>query len=795
MKNLLFINILTLILVDIIRPQGIYITGRIVNSENNEPVENASVFLENTSTGTSTDPDGKFSIKSDERIDYVTVTCLGFKTGRFLINSFVKDTLLELVPVIYKIGEVRIFGKSSYESGTIKEIGATQIRETADISKDGIKSLVLLPGVSTNNETTSRLNIRGGTADENLILIDGVEVHNPFHIKEYPMADVSILNPDMIKGIKFSEGGFPALYGGGLSSLINVEYDHRIIRKFSGRLDISMTGADVTIKGPLSSQTSYCVGFRKSFINQMMHLFSDREIIPDVTFYDIQGLLTHKFTSMHRIKLDLIYSKDKFIDPYYTDIYKRFEAGEVLDIRAKKYETIKETSISEFNYSNLLLTLISSNFISDFFKSQTMISYYQEKVCGYKNIITQGTESFSSFSNLFNYTNGDLNIYDNLLNEYFNFTNRFTFFFTNNQIFQFGAEYRKNLYHGYTSTEGQNKIITNVNQYPDTTFADISDNNMYDYTVSEPVYNLSYYFQSNTNITEELILNLGARLEYNGINEKTVFSPRFFFSYKTPFDITIKGAWGYYYQAPAYGDVKRWQKSYLKINTPKAEHFNLNIEKKFGSAYLLETDIYRKKYSNLLLSERLPDGTIDYGVKPEIGTGYAEGIDFRFKCSFRIFQLGVNYGFLTAKEKPSGSSRTYYSRFTDQIHTVSANLDIRFLENWNIYINIFWGSGYAFTPSYKIYNKEYNAYEWVKGNKNSAHYPAYARTDFKIAKGLCLFDLPVSIYLDVMNIFNRRNIYSVQYVYDINSGEPVIDTKRLLPIILSLGIMIEVKNI
>ena len=155
--------------------------------------------------------------------------------------------------------------------------------------------------------------------------------------------------------------------------------------------------------------------------------------------------------------------------------------------------------------------------------------------------------------------------------------------------------------------------------------------------------------------------------------------------------------------------------------------------------------------------------------------------------NFDRFYFWASYGYLVAREKLTNSNEGYYPRFTDQTHTLSAVLGVDMGDKWEVTLKGFYGSGYAFTPYQLIWDPEMSAFKWVIGSRNSAHYPAYERVDLTISKSFNLFNNPLDLYFDIMNLLNKKNVLNVQYTFD-SSGQSTIKENKLFSIVPMVGI-------
>ncbi|HEY1047807.1 MAG TPA: TonB-dependent receptor [Bacteroidia bacterium] len=171
---------------------------------------------------------------------------------------------------------------------------------------DVLKGLQLLPGISSGNDGTIGLNIRGGGPDQNLILLDDVPIYNPSHIYGF----FSVFNSDVIKDVKLLKGGMSARYSGRLSSVIDVRTKDGNNKKITTQISAGLLSSKLTIDGPLgkNKKTTFILSGRRSFFDLFYDLYSDKNIFKSINplrtgyyFYDANGKINHAFSDKHQI--------------------------------------------------------------------------------------------------------------------------------------------------------------------------------------------------------------------------------------------------------------------------------------------------------------------------------------------------------------------------------------------------------------------------------------------------------------------------------------------------------------
>jgi hypothetical protein len=184
---------------------------------------------------------------------------------------------------------------------------------------DVLKVLQLLPGVQSGTEGASGLYVRGGGPDQNLILLDGVPVYNASHLFGF----FSVFNADAINNVELIKGGFPARYGGRLSSVIDISLKEGNMKKFQGEGSIGLISSKLTLEGPIiKDKTSFIVSGRRTYIDiltrPLIKAAGDGEVV-GYYFYDLNTKLNHKFSDKDRLYLSVYLGDDKFYAKYKYD--------------------------------------------------------------------------------------------------------------------------------------------------------------------------------------------------------------------------------------------------------------------------------------------------------------------------------------------------------------------------------------------------------------------------------------------------------------------------------------------
>lgn len=230
------------------------VSGFIKDKNTGETIIGATVNLKGSSVATATNAYGFFSLSVSTSNVQLLVSSVGYNTQLVSVNGFDQTLLIELEEAIDLLNEVLVIGNKDLQSLERLPIGVTAIPVSrlkavpvlfgeADI----LKALALTPGVSTANEGTTGILVRGGTPDQNLILLDETPVYNVSHL----FGLVSVFNPDAIKNVTLYKSSFPARFGGRLSSVIDINVKEGSSKKRNLEVGVGLINSRILFEGPL----------------------------------------------------------------------------------------------------------------------------------------------------------------------------------------------------------------------------------------------------------------------------------------------------------------------------------------------------------------------------------------------------------------------------------------------------------------------------------------------------------------------------------------------------------------
>ncbi len=271
--------------------------GYVTDASNGEALLYANVVLTDINKGTSTDENGYFlftALPANKKYNLI-VTYVGYnstKTTATISSGKVTNIKVQLEPNSFELQTIEKIGKK-YEERNEPNIGLQRItiKQLEALPKgvetDVFRSLQYTAGVQSTGDVSSRYYVRGGSADQNLVLINGISVYNPFHA----LGMFSIFDPEVINSVEFHKGGFTAEYGGRLSSVLNIITKDGNKKRFAGKASLSLLTGKALVEGPIPNGSFMLTG-RKTHSNNILKKFLNDNNVP-IDFYDFSFKLNY----------------------------------------------------------------------------------------------------------------------------------------------------------------------------------------------------------------------------------------------------------------------------------------------------------------------------------------------------------------------------------------------------------------------------------------------------------------------------------------------------------------------
>ena len=327
------------------------VSGEVRDAASGESLPGANIFARDLLKGTTSNTYGFFSLTlpAQEESLTVVVSFVGFRAWMRRVGT-TRDTtfVVNLEPITDVLDEVEVIGEREVNITDNPRMGVVdmpieQLKKIPALlgEVDVIKALQLLPGVQSGSEGSSGLYVRGGGPDQNLILLDGAPVYNASHLFGF----FSVFNADALKNVELTKGGFPARYGGRLSSVLDISMKEGNLNEFAGQGSVGIVASKLTLEGPIrKGRTSFLISGRRTYVDLLARPiiarqnakndFDDTDAVGGYFFYDVNAKVNHILSPSDRLYASLYAGRDRF---YYRerqngtggspDTYRRLDSG------------------------------------------------------------------------------------------------------------------------------------------------------------------------------------------------------------------------------------------------------------------------------------------------------------------------------------------------------------------------------------------------------------------------------------------------------------------------------------
>ncbi len=312
------ILLLTCLLSHASESKTITLNGYIADASNGESLPGATILIKELNIGTVSNSYGFYSISIEPQDYTVVYSFLGYSDKAFTINLIADTTInIELHVSRQQLNEVVISEQAKNANITSTQMSVNKISSKTIQSipalmgeVDLIKALQLLPGVKFVAEGASGLSVRGGSPDQNLIILDEATVYNAGHL----MGFFSVFNNDAVKSVELFKGDLPAKYGGRLASMIDVRMKDGNIKEFHGNGGIGLISSRLMLEGPIAkNKASYMIAGRRSYADVFLRLSSDENIRKNILyFYDLNAKVNYNINNKNHVFMSGYFGRDVF---------------------------------------------------------------------------------------------------------------------------------------------------------------------------------------------------------------------------------------------------------------------------------------------------------------------------------------------------------------------------------------------------------------------------------------------------------------------------------------------------
>ena len=781
-----FLSITILVLFNNIYAQNYTISGYITDESNGESIFSANIIVDSLRLGTTSNNFGFYSLtlpKGEHKISY---SYIGYSSKEIEINlqsDIVKN--IEFIDSVSELSEIKVYAQKNIVETTETSVIDLPIKQVFKIPAllgeiDVLKAIQLLPGVQSS-EGTSGFYVRGGGPDQNLILLDGVPVYNAAHLGGL----FSIFNPDAIKNIRLTKGGFPARFGGRLSSVLEIDMKEGNMKKLKSDITIGLISSKMTIEGPIiKDKTSFIVSARRTYADLLVKPFVPENTNLSMYFYDLNMKINHKISSQDRIFLSSYIGRDQFgVD--YTE-------GD------RDYSDELEFGLG---YGNITSTLRWNHLFNNKLFSNTTFTYSR-----YAFDTDFGINSITN--------NENYNIRFGYISGIEDYAGRIDFDYSPSPIHnvKFGFSYTNHhFFPGETSLSLNFSTSDSIENFSLDTLLNFSEN----INAQE----MFLYIEDNVKITDRLKANVGMHCGYYSLDGMSI-QPRFSARYLLNENSSLKLSYADMKQnihllsnssvgfpsdlwLPAIDSVPSQSSRQIaaSINTVlegfdilhpflnKNSKFEFSVEAYYKTMSNLIT--YKAGYSNLESTESW-ENSIETGGE---GESYGLELFLQKKTGRTTGWVGYTLSWTNRRFDNINFGEWYPYKY-DRRHDISIVFSHKINDKWDISTTWTYGTGNAITfPQAMYLGQPYsqwgnnNMIDLVEsyGDRNSTRLNSYHRLDLGFTHHKQKKHYERIISFGAYNAYNRKNPFFAYLSYDENS-ERVARQVSLFPIIPSVSL-------
>ena len=747
------------------------LSGYVEDAASGEKLIGAVLYEPTLQKGATTNRYGFFSLTLPAGPLKVVVFHIGYQSDT-LATRLDQDVQLTIAlqPTPLEMGTVQVEAErldpiQEQSQMSVVQVPIRQIKNAPVLmgEVDVLKTLQLLPGVQSGAEGMSGLYVRGGSPDQNLLLLDGAPVYNASHLFGF----FSVFNANAIKNVQLTKAGFPARYGGRLSSVLEVDMKDGNMKTFEGEGSVGLIASQLTWQGPLrKDRTSFIVSARRTYIDLLIRPFLRSNNKGGYHFYDLNAKLNHIFSPYSRVFLNVYGGDDRF----WSDIEDR----DIGDNYRKE-----DTLAANFGWGNITSTLRWNYLFSNqLFGNLTAIySRYQlSTAVDHRSTTTRNRERETDTLRL-RYRSG---IRDWGLKLDFDYIPNPAHYI------RFGGS---STLHTYSPGATQIKVNPADGAPEDTTLAaQVTDALEY-----------SLYGEDDVHLTDRLKANVGLHSSGFLVNDEfyTSVQPRVSTRFLLPSDWAVKASYALMRQyihllsnSTVGLPTDLWLPATERVRPQWSRQFGVGLARQLKDQYEFSLEGYYKTMTNLIEYREGAsfllgfDESEDWQDRVEIGQGWSYGAELfvQKKRGRTTGWIGYTLSWTKRRFDRLNQGHTFPYRY-DRRHDLALVLTHQLTRSANFSLTWVYGTGNAATlpvaryygyrehsvGGHEIWLPHVPSYETqIYGDRNSYRMSAFHHLDLGFN-----FGDKHGFSLGVYNAYNRKNPYFIYFDddYDPNTTD------------------------
>ncbi len=742
------------------------VRGVVVHGLTQVPIAGAQVQLEARRLRAVTDESGRFSIGGvPTGITDLRVSRIGFQVTTVTVNVATGDTVevtIVLNPAATRLRDIVVtpgwFGVLDAPVVAQQTLSREQIEEIPQLGEDVFRAVQRLPGLAADDIST-RLTVRGGIERELLVMLDGVELYEPYHLKDFDGV-LGIVDVYAVGGIDLATGGFGVEYGDHTAGVFAMTSRIPPTTGTRTTLSLSIMNAGVTNQGGWSNgRGQWLVSARRGYLDIALKLTGGDDNLSPV-YWDAFGKVQLQLSDRHLVGVSTLHAFD---DLNYADFDE-------------------DGSLTSTWGSNYGWTTWNAQW-TDRFSSQSTVSAGHVSVDrgGWFDTLNELTrirgpeQVVVSDARAFDFVAGRTD---------FNWT------LSDRALIRFGGE-AKHLVANYQYHE----VTRSVASFDGTSLEARFDT--LDVDLEPSGEELSAYAALRVRPVERLVTELGVRYDRISHTSDDDFGPRFQAAYELGPSTTLRASWGQYYQSHGIHQLDVGDGEEMFYPSDRADQIAAGLEHRFGDV-AVRIEGYRREYADQRPRYLSLDREIDPFVEAEgdrvridPDAGLARGIEVMVeRDAGRNWAWSATYALSEAKDL---IEQEWIPRTLDQRHALTLHVAYRPTSRWRLSTAFHFHSGWPITEvsfTADTLSDGTVALSRSFGSLNAMRLPAYHRIDFRVTRSFPLGRGILQAYIDLFNVYNHTNLRSYAYWSRYDDGRLVTGREsgeELLPLLPSLG--------
>lgn len=769
------------------KSSNVTISGYIYDAQNGESLIGCTIFDPINIIGTTTNVYGFYSLTiPNNKNNTIVFSFIGYESRKIDMSALKSKQNISLVPAQNELSEVVISGTSTNDKVisnkmSVIKLNAKEINSIPAIGGevDVLKAITLLPGVKQGVDGSSGFYVRGGSPDQNLILLDGVPLYNPYHLWGF----LSTFNSDAINNIEIIKGAFPARYGGRLSSVLDITTKDGNNQKWQKDFTIGLLSAKVSVSGPLvKDKSSIMVSARRTYADLIIvpilknqNSFNNSKIKQGYNFTDFNLKYNYKLSKNDKLFVSGFYSKDKYY--YENKIENKYPTA-----------TINENTQKNQGWGNLVGSIRWNHIFGDKLFLNTT-AYYSSY-----NYYTNSSYKSTSTNTDFMPEQGNSIEFVSKIDD-IAIKQDYHYYPNNKHKIKFGLA---GIHHTFNP---------GVTAYFSETDKQTIDNSTGNEEINAT--ELSFYIEDDFKLNSFIGINVGLYTSGFFVQNTKYISPqpristRFLINENLSFKLGYAKMTQYIHLLTSSGLTQAsdlWISSTDSIKPQQAHQFSLGSAFIIAKQYQVEIDVYYKSMNELIDyrdgASFLSSG--DWEDKTATGKGYSYGAEFFIRKTKGKLTgwLGYTLSWTNRQFNEINFGKEYPYKY-DRRHDISLVGMYKFNKKWALNGSWVFYTGNAVsiptsvytTPGYDGQYHSWSSFPTPSSTegsdisttgiiesyteRNNYRLPAYHRFDISATRTFQKENSKHELNFGLTNLYNRMNpsFYYTSHEQDLNTGE------------------------